>query len=112
MGAYTKELMIPQMLEVIDKYDVDGFWVDGDCWGAKFCYCDKCKETFARETGITKIPLESTDPHWQDWDAFHRKRFEEHVRLYAEAVKAHKPGCTVCSNWMYRSVTRAKSMFR
>ncbi len=101
LGRYSDELMIPQMLEVIDKYDVDGFWIDGDCWGAKFCYCDRCRQAFTRETGISEIPVESTDPRWQDWAAFHRKNFEEYVRRYIEAVKARKPGCTVCSNWMY-----------
>ncbi len=101
LGPYTDELMIPQMLEVIDKYDVDGFWVDGDCWGAKFCYCDRCKHAFTQQTGVTNIPLEPTQPHWREWAAFHRHSFEEHVRRYTEAVKARKPECTVCSNWMY-----------
>ncbi|MGO8788242.1 MAG: alpha-L-fucosidase, partial [Terriglobia bacterium] len=29
LHAYDEQLMIPQMMEIIDKYDVDGFWVDG-----------------------------------------------------------------------------------
>lgn len=27
-GAYLTELMLPQFFELIDRYDVDGFWVD------------------------------------------------------------------------------------
>jgi hypothetical protein len=27
--------MIPQLKEAIEKYDIDGVWVDGDCWGAE-----------------------------------------------------------------------------
>lgn len=101
LSAYTDQLMIPQMLEIVQKYDVDGFWIDGDCWGAKFCYCEKCKEAFKHKTGIKQPPMQSSDPHWLDWAAFHRKIFEDHVARYAEAIHAFKPTCTVCSNWMY-----------
>lgn len=29
LHGYDKQLMIPQMMEIIDKYDVDGFWTVG-----------------------------------------------------------------------------------
>src|SRR5690606_32850088 len=38
-GPYVHERMIPQMFEIIDRYDVDGFWVDGDCWAAAIDHC-------------------------------------------------------------------------
>ena len=34
-GDYVDALMIPQLREVVEKYDVDGMWIDGDCWGAE-----------------------------------------------------------------------------
>jgi hypothetical protein len=37
LSDYDEKLMIPQMLEVIDTYDVDGFWVDADNWWARPC---------------------------------------------------------------------------
>jgi len=30
-GPYVEQLLIPQLLEVITMYDVDGVWIDGDC---------------------------------------------------------------------------------
>ena len=42
-SSYVDELMIPQLLELIDRYDVDGFWVDGDLWAVAPCYCDRCR---------------------------------------------------------------------
>ena len=30
LSGYDTELMLPQMLEIVDRYDVDGFWVDGE----------------------------------------------------------------------------------
>jgi alpha-L-fucosidase len=100
-SAYDDELMIPQMLELIDEYDVDGFWVDGENWASKPCWCDRCRAEFARRTGAADTPHASGDPGWDAWLAFHRDLFVEHVAAYANAVHARKPGCTVCSNWMY-----------
>ncbi|MFP4029494.1 MAG: alpha-L-fucosidase [Candidatus Brocadiia bacterium] len=101
MSGYTEELMISQMLELIDKYDIDGFWVDGENWASAPCYCEKCREEFRRRTGLEHIPEESDEENWDEWLAFHRRLFVEHVTKYANAVHERKPECCVCSNWMY-----------
>jgi hypothetical protein len=103
LSAYDAELMIPQMLELIDRYQVDGFWVDGENWASRPCWCDRCAAEFARRTGIpaAEIPRAADQPRWDAWLAFHRDLFVEHVRGYADAVHARQPGCLVCSNWMY-----------
>ena len=101
LSAYDDELMIPQMLELIDKYDVDGFWVDGENWAVRPCWCGRCKAEFARRTGIAQVPAEAGREHWDAWLAFHRDLFVEHVTRYAEAIHRRKPHCAVCSNWMY-----------
>jgi hypothetical protein len=56
LHGYDEQLMIPQMLEIIDKYDVDGFWVDGENWASLPCWCDLCKAEFTRRTGFKEIP--------------------------------------------------------
>ena len=30
-GRYVDELLIPQILELVENYQVDGIWIDGDC---------------------------------------------------------------------------------
>src|SRR5919202_783407 len=101
LSRYDDELMIPQMLEIIDRYDVDGFWVDGENWASKPCWCARCREEFTRRTGIEDIPTAPGQPYWAEWLAFHRDLFVAHVTAYADAVHARKPGCLVCSNWLY-----------
>ena len=100
-SRYADHLMIPQMLELVETYDVDGFWVDGDNWGARPCWCAACAAEFSRRTGITSAPRTKEDPGWDEWIGYHRDLFVEYVRKYADAVHARKPGCAVCSNWMY-----------
>ncbi len=101
LSGYTEEYMIPQMLEIIDTYDVDGFWVDGENWASKPDWRDACIAEFTKRTGITDIPREQADDNWRVWLDFHRDLFVEHVRTYADAVHARKPECAVVSNWMY-----------
>jgi len=101
LSPYVDELLIPQMLELVDSYDVDGFWVDGENWGSPPCWCDRCRREFTRRTGITDVPIEPGQPHWAEWLAFQRSVFAEYVAKYANAVHTRKPDCLICSNWMY-----------
>ncbi len=101
LSAYTEELQIPQMIELIDSYDVDGFWVDGENWASRPCWCERCRTEFTRRTGMAAIPSGADAAGWDAWLAFHRDLFVAHVTKYAEAVHARKPECLVCSNWMY-----------
>ena len=100
-SKYADELMIPQMLELVDKYDVDGFWVDGDNWGTRPCWCESCKAGFIDRTGLREVPVKQDEENWAEWIAYHRELFVEYVTKYADAVHATKPSCAVCSNWMY-----------
>lgn len=101
LSSYVDELMIPQLREVIERYDVDGFWVDGDNWAVQPCYCHRCRAEFTRRTGIDEAPTDRDDTHWLTWQRFHADLFTAFVQRYAEAVHAFRPGCAVCSNWMY-----------
>ena len=99
-SPYLDELMIPQLLELIDRYQVDGFWIDGDLWGSEPCYCERCRAEFTARTGIAEPPKEPGEPNWPIWFKFAQDSFNEYVTRYAEAVHRHKPGVLVCSNWL------------
>jgi hypothetical protein len=99
-SAYADELLIPQMKELIDRYGVDGFWVDGEIWAVEPCYCPKCRAAFTAQTGLAAPPKETTDPNWPAWINFTRESFEAYVTRYCDAIHAHKDGVLLCSNWL------------
>ncbi len=101
LSPYPTERMIPQLLEVVREYDIDGMWIDGDCWAALPDWSPACQAEFTRRTGIAEIPKKAGDPHWEEWLAFHRTLFKEYVARYVAAVKAEKPSCLVTSNWSF-----------
>jgi len=99
-GPYLEELMIPQMREMIDRYGVDGFWVDGDIWAMQPCYCPRCRKAYADEADQAEPPVAVNDPRWAQWWLFSLRSLQDFVTRYCEAVHAHKPGVIVCSNWL------------
>jgi hypothetical protein len=99
-SPYLDELMIPQMMELIDRYGVDGFWVDGEIWTVEPCYCAKCKAAWREQTGLAEPPVKEDDPAWPRWWNFTRESFYAYVTRYCDAVHRHKPGVLVCSNWL------------
>jgi len=99
-SPYLEHLMIPQLLELIDRYGVDGFWIDGDVWAVEPCYCERCREAFTKSTGIAEPPVDAEDPNWPTWWNFTRESFETYVTRYCDAVHARKKGVLVCSNWL------------
>ncbi len=97
---YLDELMIPQLHELIDRYEVNGFWIDGDLWAVEPCYCPKCRAAWTEQTGLAEPPLKEDEPEWPRWWRFTRDSFHTFVTRYCDAVHAHKPGVLVCSNWL------------
>jgi len=93
-SPYRDELMIPQLLELITDYDIDGAWVDAENWGANPCWCPRCLEAFDGPA-----PRSPGEPGWQEWLAGHREAFTAHLAAYTEAVHEAKPGFAVASNW-------------
>jgi hypothetical protein len=100
-GPYVDRLLIPQLEELIDVYDVDGVWVDGDCWAAKHDFASRVLAEFSRKTGITAAPRTAADPHFFEFTEFCREGFRRYVAHYVDALHAHRPAVQVTSNWSY-----------
>ena len=99
-GPYLERLLIPQMKELVDRYRVDGFWVDGEIWAARPCYCRRCIKAWNAETGRSTAPRSPDQPGWNEWMAFTRRSFYDYVTRYCEALHAHAPDVRICSNWL------------
>ena len=100
-GPYKDELLIPQLKEAVAAYDLDGVWVDGDCWAVQLDYSPRALEAWTKATGKTAAPKARTDPDWLAWKTFHRQAFENYLIHWVDALHAFKPGLQVTSNWMY-----------
>lgn len=100
LGPYIDELRNKQFIELIDRYQVDGFWVDGDIWCVQTDYDERAVVAFQAATGIVQPPRDASDSNWDRWMAFTRQTYYDYVTRYCDAVHTHKSGVLVCSNWL------------
>lgn len=100
-GPYVEQRMIPQLIEAAKQYDLDGAWVDGECWMAQLDYSPAALEAWKKETGHADAPKKRGEPNWEQWKEFHRRAFERYVAEWVDAVHAAAPKMQLASNWMY-----------
>ena len=98
-SPYVDELLIPQLKELCDRYELDGAWVDGECWGARMDYGKYATAEYLKQTG--KTPARRGDADYEEYREFCREGFRRYVQKYVSALKEHAPNFEVTSNWMY-----------
>jgi hypothetical protein len=103
-GGYSDGLLIPQVKELIDTYDVDGIWIDGEAWAARSDYHPDIVARFMRESGAPAAPKEQGEPYWKEWLEFNRQGFRDYVRYYTDELHAYAPDFQVTSNWAFSSM--------
>lgn len=90
-GNYADKLLIPQLKELIDQYDIDGVWVDGDCWAVMRDYSDNAKPCL----------MESMTE--EEHNRVMREGYFQYLSHYVNELHAYKPGFQIASNWAYSS---------
>lgn len=100
-GPYDDALLIPQLLELARDYDLDGAWVDGECWAAYPDYSEHARTAW-RAAGGGDIPSEGSE-EWEAYLDFCRDRFFAHVSHYIAEVKKVYPNFELTSNWLNSS---------
>lgn len=103
-GRYVDELLIPQLSETVEKYGVDGVWLDGECWGSCLDYHPDTVNGFEKETGISlngKPPVKRGDPYFDEYCEYNRELFRRYVRHYVDVLHEKHPDFQICSNWMF-----------
>lgn len=99
-GPYVDELMIPQLKEVCAAYDLDGLWVDGECWAAQIDYCQAAVDLW-HSMDKSDPPKSREDRLWHIWKNVHRKQFENYLCRWVDALHEFNPKLQITSNWMY-----------
>ncbi|MBQ8393297.1 MAG: hypothetical protein IJX51_05945 [Clostridia bacterium] len=103
-GNYSRDILIPQLLELAEVYKVDGVWVDGDCWMACADFRPESLAEFERDTGIDlkgNTPKSPSDPYYQEYREYHRELFRRYLRNYVDTVHSTHPDFQIASNWAF-----------
>lgn len=98
--GYLYEKFIPQILEIIRKYDPDGFWFDGDGALTRPCWCERCLQAWKEKTRLD-APRDESSARWREWKDWHYTQYNEYRRLVAEAIHSASPRAMYTSNWSW-----------
>lgn len=93
---YVDDLLIPQLKELVDEYDIDGVWIDGDCWAVRW------------EVGPLAEPYIRENMTVEEHNKVMHDAFLRYVKHYVDEMHAYKPSFQVTSNWMYTSYVPEK----
>jgi hypothetical protein len=93
--------MVPQMLEAARAYQLDGFWVDGECLGAGLDYSPAAKAAWQAATGSASPPTDASQSSWFAWKQFNRTQFLKHLNTWVDGVHQGYPTAQVASNWTF-----------
>lgn len=102
-GPYVDKLMIPQIKELSDEYDIDGVWVDGECWGTHPDFAKKVMAEFTNQTGIKTIPRQPGQPNYYEYQEFCREAFRKYLRHYVDELHDYRGDFQICSNYAFTS---------
>lgn len=98
--GYLYERFIPQIQEIIRRYDPDGFWFDGDYILPRPCWCPRCLAEWKADTGM-EAPRKPGAPNWDRWVEWHRAGYRAYLRTVANAIHAASPKALYTSNWSW-----------
>ena len=104
MSKYYDEFFIPQISEIVEKYNIDGVWIDGDCWSVKPDYRPETISGFEKTTGIDlngNAPKSREDLYFYEYMEYTREQYRKTLRYYTDVLHAKYPKLQVCSNWAF-----------
>ncbi|MGY4171613.1 alpha-L-fucosidase [Bradyrhizobium sp. USDA 4529] len=88
-SAYADEVLLPGLQELIDRYDPDGFFLDGDYWSIHESWNRASVDGFERATG-QKAPTEYTDPDFPAFQKFTYDSYGHYVQKIADFFRRQK----------------------
>jgi len=94
-SPYVEELLVPQCVEMVSKYEVDELLLDTMSW-AYPCHCEHCRRMFGQE-----IPTSPEDPQWLEYVQWYKRCFDEFFTSVPDAIHEAAPRVAVCHNWKY-----------
>lgn len=99
-SPYAEELVLPQVVEILEGYAIDGLWFDfARPW---HCCCRYCQRAFESQFG-RPLPKDRSDSTWLAYVHWRRRIGAEFERTVRRLINQVRPRLHLCANWSYSS---------
>lgn len=98
---YDNDYFLPQMKEIISRYNVDGIWIDADGWALEPEYGDNVKQKLRSKTGLNNIPGTDDESNYDKYIEFMRSSYVDYAKNYINRIHSYDPDFKIGINWAY-----------
>ncbi|HOL67720.1 MAG TPA: family 10 glycosylhydrolase, partial [bacterium] len=92
LNSPLKEFVVQQAREIVENYEVDGFWLDLTYMAAGGCFCPWCQKLFQERYGLKLTPEIKKDPASNRlFQEFRRSSRFDFIKAVHTALKEIKP---------------------
>ncbi|MDY6912885.1 MAG: hypothetical protein SVT52_00265, partial [Planctomycetota bacterium] len=91
-SPYFRQLMLPQIRELTENYDIDGFWLDMVRIMPDGCFCPHCRKLFEQRFGRR---LSADD---EKFDEFRRQTLVEAMTEVRRLIRSIRPDVLITAN--------------
>lgn len=96
-GEYVDKRLIPQLKELALDFQLDGAWLDGECWAAEMEFSPMAIQAYKNK--FEKDPDLESESGLKEYRDFCRQGFFDYVKRVADELKAVAPHFEITSNW-------------
>lgn len=97
-SPYKEELVIPQLEEVVEAYDVEALWIDIPFQGAKYeCFCPHCQKKYEKMYGKSLVDITK-----EERESFYQSSVARFIKEVKGIVRAKGKSMDVMLNRGYR----------
>jgi hypothetical protein len=100
-SPFADEVNIPELKEVISRYDLDSVWLDSEAVTPQPDYCAAAATAFHTATGMAQLPLGPNDPGWNEFLELNREQFRKYLAHCRVEIGKEYPHVELISNWAY-----------
>lgn len=100
-SRYVDDHLLPLLAELIERYQPDGFWLDGDMWTVLPSWNPDAVAKYRAETG-REPPINDMDDgfdHFKHWTLV--TSYQTYLRKVSRCIRSRKPSCVLGVNWAY-----------
>lgn len=103
-SSYKDSIFIPQLKELVNRYKIDGAWIDGDAWAVYADYNNNGLQKFMKASSIKLKPVYGDNVLYKKFIVFQENEYINYIKSYVNAIHQYAGNFQIGVNAAYSSI--------
>lgn len=103
-SSYKDSIFIPQLKELVNRYKIDGAWIDGDAWAIYADYNNSGLQKFMRTSSVKSKPIYGDNDLYKKFIVFQEGEYIDYIKSYVNAIHQYAGNFQIGVNAAYSSI--------